>query len=70
MSLWNNYEDGKVGLEVRGMRVEFTPEQARSHADELERKFGGGEDGLDPETEQFVSDLRERADAVEGGDPE
>lgn len=70
MSLWNNYEDSKVGLEVRGMRAEMTPEQAREKADALEAKFCDSDGNGDPETEQFISDLRERADAVEGEESE
>lgn len=70
MQLWNNYEDGKVGLRIGPMETEMTPEQARKKADALEAEFGGTDVGEDDETQQFISDLRERADAVEGGEDE
>lgn len=70
MQLWNNYEDGKVGLKIGPIETEMTPKQARKKADALEAEFGGTDVGEDDETQQFISDLRERADAVEGEDPE
>lgn len=70
MQLWNNYKDGKVGLKIGPLETEMTPEQARKKADALEAEFGGTDVGEDDETQQFISDLRERADAVEGEDPE
>jgi len=70
MQLWNNYEDEKVGLKIGAMETELTPKQARKKADQLEAEFGGTDVGEDDETQQFISDLRERADAVEGGEDE
>jgi len=70
MVLWNNYEDEKVGLRLGAMETEMTPDEARDKADRLEGEFRGTEAGLDSETQRFISDLRERADAVEGGEDE
>jgi len=70
MQLWNNYEDEKVGLRLGAMETEMTPDEARDKADRLEGEFRGTEAGEDDETQQFISDLRERADAVEGGNDE
>lgn len=72
MSLWCNYEEGKVGIRVQGMEKLMDPDEARERADGLEERFSGTEAGEDPETKRFIEDLRERADQVEsaGGDDE
>jgi len=68
MQLWNNPDDSKVGLQIGPMKVEFTPDEARDHADELEAHVEGTQYEDDEETQQFISDLRERADMVEDAD--
>lgn len=67
MSLWCDYERGKVGIQVGSLKKLLDPSEARAHADEMEVEFDGTDVLEDPETQAFISGLRERADEVEHG---
>lgn len=65
IDLWNDYEDGEVGMQIGPLETKMSPEEARNHADGLEDHISGTEWEDDEETQALINDLRERADAVD-----
>lgn len=71
VTLWRNYEEGKVGIRLGNDAVRLlTPEAARDTADLLEQELEDGEFSEIPEedlgsTRGMIDDLRQFADEVE-----
>jgi len=68
IELWTDEDDERIVMRVGQLTHEFTPDEAREHADGLADHVEGTQYADEAETQALIDDLRERAAAIEAGD--